>query len=416
LRVFAGTPGTTVQLKIEEAARDCYLFPPVRRLFLPIEQFLRIEASSGIVLLAATTAALLWANSPWRGAYEALWHTHLPQVAGSWLSGKTLHFWINEGLMTIFFLIVGLEIRREMREGALSNPRQAALPGIAALGGVLVPAIIYFAINHDDATLRRGWAVPTATDIAFAVGVLALLGRRVHPSLRVLLLALAIIDDIAAIVIIALFYSSGVSLLGLVVSAVGVAGVLALKRFGVRSGWGYLVPGVVVWAGMLQAGVHPAIAGVVVGMLVAAPQLEASLHPWVAYGIMPLFAFANAGVSLAGLSLDQPWSMGILAGVAAGLVLGKPVGIVLATFMGVKLGICRLPVGVSYREIAVLGLLGGIGFTMAIFIANLAFADEGMLAVAKLGVLIASVVAAVSGLLVARFALRPAPAITTPAN
>jgi NhaA family Na+:H+ antiporter len=247
--------------------------PAVRRLLLPIEQFLRVEAASGIVLLVVTVAALLWANSPWRAGYEALWHAHLPGVTGPWLSGKTLHFWINEGLMTIFFLIVGLEIRREMREGALSTARQAALPGIAALGGVIAPALIYFVINHDDATLRRGWAVPTATDIAFAVGVLALLGKRAHPSLRVLLLALAIIDDIAAIVIIALFYSSGVSVLGLAVSAVGVIGVLAMKRLGVRSGWGYLVPGVVVWAGMLQAGVHPAIAGVVVGMLAAAPQL-----------------------------------------------------------------------------------------------------------------------------------------------
>jgi Na+:H+ antiporter, NhaA family len=383
--------------------------PAVRRLLLPIEQFLRVEAASGIVLLVVTVAALLWANSPWRAGYEALWHAHLPGVTGPWLSGKTLHFWINEGLMTIFFLIVGLEIRREMREGALSTARQAALPGIAALGGVIAPALIYFVINHDDATLRRGWAVPTATDIAFAVGVLALLGKRAHPSLRVLLLALAIIDDIAAIVIIALFYSSGVSVLGLAVSAVGVIGVLAMKRLGVRSGWGYLVPGVVVWAGMLQAGVHPAIAGVVVGMLAAAPQLETTLHPWVAYGIMPLFAFANAGVSLAGLSFDQPSSIGILVGVATGLVLGKPIGIALATLAGVKLGICRLPEGVGYREVAVLGLLAGIGFTMAIFIANLAFVDAGMLAVAKFGVLVASAVAAVSGLLVARFALRPPP-------
>jgi NhaA family Na+:H+ antiporter len=381
--------------------------PAMRRLLLPLEQFLRIEASSGIVLLVATVGALLWANSPWRGAYDALWHAHLPSLAGPWLSGKTLHFWINEGLMTIFFLIVGLEIRREMREGALSNARQAALPAVAALGGVVVPAIIYFAINHDDAELRRGWAVPTATDIAFAVGVLALLGKRVHPALRVLLLALAIIDDIAAIVIIAVFYSSGVSVVGLAIAALGVVGVLAIKRLGVRSGWGYLVPGLVVWAGMLQAGVHPAIAGVVVGMLVAAPQLEAALHPWVAYGIMPLFAFANAGVSFAGLSFDQPASMGVLAGVAAGLVIGKPTGIALATFAGVKLGVCRLPDGVGYREVVVLGLLGGIGFTMAIFIANLAFTEEGLLAVAKFGVLVASAVAAVAGILMARLALRP---------
>lgn len=382
--------------------------PAVRRLLLPIEQFLRVEAASGIVLLVMTVAALAWANSPWRAGYEALWHTHLPQLAGAWLSGKTLHFWINDGLMTVFFLIVGLEIRREMHEGALSNARQAALPGIAALGGVIAPALIYFAINHDDVVLRRGWAVPTATDIAFAVGVLTLLGKRVPPALRVMLLALAIIDDIAAIVVIAVFYSSGVSMLGLGVAALGVVGVLALKRLGIRSGWGYLLPGVVIWAGMLHAGVHPAIAGVIVGMLAAAPRLESALHPWVAFGIMPLFAFANAGVSLGGLSFEEPSSRGIMAGVVAGLVLGKPVGIALATFAGVKLGVCRLPDGVGYREIAVLGLLGGIGFTMAIFIANLAFPMEGMLAAAKFGVLVASTVAAVGGLLVGRLVLRKA--------
>jgi len=384
--------------------------PVVRRLLLPLELFLRIEASSGIVLLVATVAALLWANSSWHGAYEALWHAHLPEVAGSWLAGKTLHFWINEGLMTIFFLIVGLEIRREMREGALSSARQAALPAIAALGGVLAPALIYFALNHEDAVLRRGWAVPTATDIAFAVGVLALLGRRIHPSLRVLLLALAIIDDIAAIVIIAVFYSGGVSLTWLALSAVGIVGVLALNRLRIRSGWAYVIPGLVVWAGMLNAGVHPAIAGVVVGMLAAAPQLEGALHPWVAYGIMPLFAFANAGVSVAGLSFEHEASMGVMAGVVMGLVLGKPIGIALATFAGVKAGICRLPSGVGPREVLVMGLLGGIGFTMAIFIANLAFADGGLLAVAKFGVLVASGVAAVTGLAVAWLAL-PAVAI-----
>lgn len=384
--------------------------PVVRRLLLPLELFLRIEASSGIVLLVATVAALVWANSAWHGAYEALWHAHLPEVAGSWLADKTLHFWINEGLMTIFFLVVGLEIRREMREGALSNARQAALPAIAALGGVLAPALIYFAVNHEDAVLRRGWAVPTATDIAFAVGVLALLGRRIHPSLRVLLLALAIIDDIAAIVIIAVFYSGGVSLTWLALSAVGIVGVLALNRLRIRSGWAYLIPGLVVWAGMLNAGVHPAIAGVVVGMLAAAPQLEGALHPWVAYGIMPLFAFANAGVSVAGLSFEHEASMGVMAGVVMGLVLGKPIGIALATFAGVKAGICRLPSGVGPREVLVMGLLGGIGFTMAIFIANLAFADGGLLAVAKFGVLVASGVAAVTGLVVAWLAL-PAAAI-----
>jgi Na+:H+ antiporter, NhaA family len=380
--------------------------PAVRRLLQPIEQFLHVEAASGIVLLVVTVAALAWANSPWAAGYDALWHSHLPVFFGAWLSSQPLHFWINDGLMAMFFLIVGLEIRREMQDGALSSARQAALPAIAALGGVLAPALIYFAINYEDPILRRGWAVPAATDIAFAVGVLALLGRRVPPALRVLLLALAIIDDIAAIVVIALFYSTGVSVLGLLLAGVGVLGVLALKRFGARSGWAYLAPGIVVWAGMLHAGIHPAIAGVIVGMLAAAPTLEKTLHPWVAYGVMPVFAFANAGVGLAGLSFDQPSTVGVVAGIGAGLVLGKPLGIALATAIGVKLGVCQLPSGVERGGVIVVGLLGGIGFTMAIFIANLAFPDAAMLATAKFAVLVASAVAAVAGLGVAYLVLK----------
>jgi Na+:H+ antiporter, NhaA family len=380
--------------------------PAMRRLLQPIEAFLRVEAASGIVLLIFTVAALAWANSPWGAAYEALWHSHLPGLFGSWASSQPLHFWINDGLMAIFFLIVGLEIRREMSDGALASVQQAALPAIAALGGVVAPALIYFAINHEDPILRRGWAVPTATDIAFAVGVLALLGRRVPPALRVLLLALAIIDDIVAIVVIALFYSSGVSMVGLAIGAAGVLGVLGVKWLGARSGWAYLVPGVIVWMGMHYAGVHPAIAGVVVGMLAAAPRLESALHPWVAFGVMPVFAFANAGVSLAGLTFDQPSSVGIIAGVGLGLVLGKPVGIALATWISVRLGICKLPEGMGTGGVVVLGLLGGIGFTMAIFIANLAFQDAQMLATAKFAVLVASTVAAVAGLGVAHLVLR----------
>jgi Na+:H+ antiporter, NhaA family len=392
---------------------------PARRFLEPLERFLHVEAASGIVLLIAAAAALIWANSPWGASYEHFWHLPLTLGVGASVSSQSLHFWINDGLMTIFFLVVGLEIRREMHEGALASVRQAALPLIAALGGVLMPAIIYFALNHQDPALRDGWAVPTATDIAFAVGVLALLGRRVPPELRILLLALAIIDDIAAIVIIALFYSTGVAVSGLAIAGAGILLVFAFQFLGLRSAWLYIVPGTVVWLGMLQANVHPAIGGVILGLLTPvthryatsdqvspAARVQTALHPWVAYLIMPLFALANAGVSLAGLSFDTPAFAAIVAGVTGGLVLGKPIGIALATAIGVRLGWCVLPAGIGAGAIAVLGCLAGIGFTMAIFIANLAFEDAGMLAAAKFAVLIASVLAAVAGMVVARMALR----------
>jgi NhaA family Na+:H+ antiporter len=392
--------------------------PPARRFLEPIERFLHVEAASGIVLLVAAAAALIWANSRWGASYDHFWHLPLTLGIGAWVSDESLHFWINEGLMTVFFLVVGLEIRREMHEGALASLQQASLPAIAALGGVLMPAAIYLLVNVQNPALLRGWAVPTATDIAFAVGVLALLGKRVPRELRVLLLALAIIDDIAAIVIIALFYSTGVSIEGLGIAAAGIACVLAFQYLGIRSAWLYVLPGAIVWLGMLRANVHPAIGGVILGLLTPvvhryatddsvppAARVQTALHPWVAYVIMPLFALANAGVSFAGLSFDNAAFTGIVAGVAAGLVLGKPFGIALATAVGVRLGWCALPVGIGAAAVAVLGCLGGIGFTMAIFIANLAFVDQGMLAAAKFAVLVASAIAAVLGLMIARLAL-----------
>ncbi|WP_437580718.1 Na+/H+ antiporter NhaA [Sorangium sp. So ce887] len=427
----------------------------------PIDRFMHVEAASGIVLLIASVIALAWANSPWGDAYEHLWHIPITIGAGSLVFTQPLHFWINEGLMTIFFFVVGLEIRREIHEGELSDLKRAALPVAAALGGMIAPALVYLSLNASPAS-RHGWGVPTATDIAFAVGVLALLGKRVPPALRVLLLALAIIDDIGAIIVIALFYSSGVAWSGLLIAGGGAASVLLLQRFGVRSPAAYVVPGGVLWWGMLRAGVHPTIAGVAVGLLTPARswfgshgflsaardavdrvdaltqrddhradellqplgqirqaqlealppvvRLQAALHPWVAYGIMPLFAFANAGVRIDGSSLAHAGSGTILLGVMLGLVVGKPIGIFLASFAMVRLGVCALPRGVGWRGIAVVGCVGGIGFTMAIFIAGLAFGDPAKLAAAKLGVLLASAVAAVVGLLVGRLALSEAPA------
>lgn len=422
--------------------------PLHQRVLAPLERFLHVEAASGIALLVAAAVALAWANSPWHSAYDSLWHTPVEVRIGDWLVAQPLHYWINEGLMTIFFLVVGLEIRREMHEGALSSPRLAALPLAAALGGVIVPAALYFVINVDPIT-RHGWAVPTATDIAFAVGVLTLLGRRVPGSLRVFLLALAIVDDVAAILIIALVYSSGIDLLGIYAALGGILLVLAFQRMGVQSAWAYVLPGAVVWSGMLYAGLHPTLGGVVLGLMtpVTAPRregvlaeaahaidelgerthdspgdlkalvppvqrlervnrdllppvvrVEMRLHAWVAFGVMPLFALANAGVNVGGISWDVSGAPAVFVGVVLGLVLGKPCGVLAASFLAVKLGLCALPPGVDWRGIALAGALAGIGFTMAIFIANLAFDSAALLTTAKLGVLVASGLASILGL------------------
>ena len=386
-------------------------------------RFISVEAMSGIVLLVAAALALAWANSPLGGAYQALWHLKLGFGLSRYLPAHDLHFWVNDGLMTIFFLVVGLEIRREMHDGALSDPKVAALPIIAAVGGVVLPALVYVLINTDPAA-RRGWAIPTATDIAFAVGVLSLIGR-VPPALRMLLLTLAIIDDIAAILVIAFFYSSGIAPSGLLLVAAGVLLTLLLQWLSLRSPLSYILPGAIVWYGMLSAGMHPTLAGVILGLLTPASatfgrrrsaaaqgapspleQLEQALHPWVAFGIMPLFALANAGVALAGLDLRDSAPLAVGAGVVAGLALGKPAGIFLAAFLAVRAKLCTLPKNITWGHVVLLGLLGGIGFTMSIFIANLAFEDETLLAAAKFAVLLASGAAAVLGFAAGR--LQPA--------
>jgi len=377
---------------------------------------------SAVVLLAAAAIALGWANSPWAAAYEALWHLMLSLSVAEFLTARDLHFWVNDGLMSVFFLVVGLEIRREMYDGALSDPRVATLPIVAAVGGVVIPALLYLLFNmHPPA--RRGWAIPTATDIAFAVGVLSLIGKAVPPALRMLLLTLAIIDDIAAILVIAFVYSSGIAVGGLLIVAAGVLGVLLLQWLGVQAALAYVLPGAVVWLGMLRAGMHPTLAGVLLGLLTPATsafgraprapgarratespvvRVEAMLHPWVAFGVMPLFALANAGVSLQGLNLRAAAPLAVGAGIVSGLVLGKPIGIVLAAIAAVRLEWCALPEGVRWTHMVLIGLLGGIGFTMSIFIANLAFDDPALLAAAKFAVLVASALAATLGLLLGR--------------
>jgi Na+:H+ antiporter, NhaA family len=365
----------------------------VARVLKPLEAFFRIESSSGLVLLAATLCALLWANSPWHASYDSIWQA------------ESTRFVINDGLMTVFFLVVGLEIRRELQDGALSTLKTAALPLLAALGGIIVPAAIYLLLNPNVET-RHGWAIPTATDIAFAVGALTLLGKRVAPALRALLLALAIADDVVAILVIAFFYADGVvGLRGLLLSALAATAFVVLRRYAVRGTLPYLALGAMLWAGLFMAGLHPVLAGVVTGLLMPsdpANALEDLLHAWVAYGVMPLFALANAGITFAGLELQNEPSMLLVAGIVLGLLLGKPLGIVTATSLAVKLGWCKLPQGVTWHGIALIGCLGGIGFTMSIFVATLAFEDPKLLAAAKMAVLAASVSAGTTALFVGR--------------
>jgi Na+:H+ antiporter, NhaA family len=353
----------------------------------------------------------------------------------------------------LFFFVVGLEIRREIHCGELSEVRRAALPAAAALGGMLMPAALYLALASAPTT-RSGWGIPMATDIAFAVGILTLLGKRVPPALRVLLLALAVIDDLGAIVVIAIFYSAGLTWSGLGLAGLGIAAVIAFQRFGVRNKAAYVLPALVAWAGVYAAGVHPTIAGVLVGLLTPvrawlgptgfvagvrheierlddstsqvsiqdlaghlhhvdvarreaispAESLIHTLHPWVAFGIMPVFALANAGVALDGAS-GGPASAPVLVAVAAGLVVGKPLGILLLTWITLRFGLTRLPTGITWKHLIVLGVVAGVGFTMSLFIAQLAFGESPLLAPAKLGVLTASAAAGFLALVLGRVLL-----------
>lgn len=415
-----------------------------------LDRFSRIEAVSGIALLLAALIALVWANSSVADTYEHFWHTQVTIGLGEYSVSRSLHFLVNDGLMTIFFLVVGAEIRQEIKDGALANFKLATLPLGAALGGVMVPAIIYATLNHGTAA-SPGWAVPTATDIAFAVGVLALLGKSIPGGIRVLLLALAIIDDIIAILIIAVFYTASLDYMGLVVAACGLALVVILQRMGVGKAYAFIIPGAIVWFGLLKTGVHPTLAGVILGLMtpvnskptrerpletigrtlhelmerfsnagdnphvVEKPlkqlkhaqrellppvqRIQMGLHTWVAFGVMPLFALANAGVNLQGASLDEALPQSVFLGVVCALVLGKPIGVILTSVALVKLNICKLPHGVTWQGVGLVGLLAGIGFTMSIFIATLAFSDPALLAAAKLSVLTASCVAALLGLI-----------------
>jgi NhaA family Na+:H+ antiporter len=423
-----------------------------KRAFAPVEKFLAVEAASGVLLLAAAALALVWANSSWRESYAAILHLPFGVTFGTFSFQRDLHFWINDGVMTIFFFVVGLEIRREIHAGELSSLRRAALPLAAAVGGMLVPAGIFVAINVGRES-AKGWGIPMATDIAFAVGVLTLLGARVPTALRTFLLALAVIDDVGAIIVIAVFYSAGLAPLGFVVVGVGLVAIVAMQAVGVRSPWAYVLPAVVAWAGAYAAGIHPTLSGVVVGLMTpvrawfgrdgfiqqagasvaalkenaiddeaalfahlqrvgrarreaVAPveRLQHALHGWVAFGAMPLFALANAGVSLGNASFSGD-ALPVLLGVGGGLLLGKPLGILTFSWLATRVGVGELPRGVTWAQVGIVGVVAGIGFTMSIFIAALAFPSGTHLETAKVGILMGSGVAAVVAYLVGRLGL-----------
>ena len=381
------------------------------------------QAAGGLALMLAAAIAIAWANSPWAQLYHDLWHLPVSLAFGPARFEQSLHFLINDALMALFFLVVGMEIRRELHSGALAQARHALLPVIAALGGVALPALIYLGLATSglpgaQASLSGGWAIPTATDIAFALGVLALLGRNVPVALRVFLLTLAVIDDLAAVLIIALFYSGALQWSMLLWAAIGLGLVLLLRSLGVRRAWAYVPPALLLWWSIWQTGPHPTLAGVLLGLMTpvhvldgkeTAPPAErvaASLHPWVTFAIMPLFALANAGVSLQVTGAAQATSLAVSTAVAAALILGKPLGVLLACWLALRLRLCALPSGLGWGHMLLAGLLAGIGFTMAIFIATLAFDNPELLDAAKLGVLLASATAAVLGLAWGRWLLR----------
>ncbi len=410
---------------------------PIHELARPIRRFLAIQSASGVVLLACTVVALALANSPAAGAVHDFWETHLRVGVGRFALDEPLHFWVNDALMALFFFVVGLEVKRELVHGELSTGRKAALPVIAALGGMLVPAAIYLSLRWGRPG-ERGWGIPMATDIAFVVGVLAVFGRRVPAGLKIFLLSLAIADDVGAILVIAAAYSGSPDWVALGTAAAGFGLIYGLNRVGVRTVGVYAVAGVGVWLAVLNSGVHPTIAGVLLGLMTPSwvwvgpatlrdavadvlvrvsdgdggaedadfrrlefaaresipplERLETDLHPWVGFVIMPVFALANAGVAIRPAAVDDP----IAWAVVLGLVVGKPVGIVGFSYLAVRLGLAQLPTGVNWKVMAGGGCLGGIGFTMSLFIAHLALPEQYHDA-GKVGILLGSLTSALLG-------------------
>jgi NhaA family Na+:H+ antiporter len=418
------------------------------RLAAPVQRFLAIEAASTILLLLASAIALAWANSPWHESYESLWSNTLGVSAGGWAFQLSLGHVVNDGAMALFFFVVGMEIKHELVHGELSSRERAMLPVFGALGGMIVPAGIYL-LFHGSTPAVSGWGIPMATDIAFAVAALAALGPRVPAGLKVFLLALAIVDDLGAVMVIAIFYTHALSLPALVAAAAGLGLIYGMNRAGVRSYFAYWVVGISVWAATYASGIHATIAGVLLGFLTPASRLDpadtlvararrqaeelfgllergsaaeergrvarelsvvargvlsplesltSALHGWVAFVVMPVFAFANAGVRIEASGLADPLTRHVTFAVALGLLVGKPLGITLLAWLAVRLRLAVLPRGVGWSSILGAGVLAGIGFTMALFITALAFEDAALVAASKVGILGASIVAAILGL------------------
>jgi NhaA family Na+:H+ antiporter len=413
----------------------------------PLQAFLQAEISSGVLLLAAAAAALAWANSPWAASYEAFWTQELQLRLGSLQLSEDLRHWVNDGLMALFFFVAGLEIKREVTTGDLSDRRAMAFPMVAAVGGMIVPALLYLAVNAGQVG-QDGWGIPMATDIAFALGVVALVGRGLPSALRAFLLTLAIVDDIGAILVIALVYTREVEAGALLVAGALLGVVVVLRWLHVRFTPVYVLVGIGIWLAMLQSGVHATIAGVALGLLTPARpfqhpdpvseiarrvadetaddpdppdadadhwlalaglsreavsplvRLEHLLHPWTTRVIIPVFALANAGVSLSGEGLAGALSSSVVGGVVAGLVLGKPLGITLAAWLGSRTGLLRIPPGVRWSHVVGVSAVAGVGFTVSLFIADLAFTEPELAQAARTGILAASVAAALLGAIV----------------
>lgn len=401
---------------------DTKTSPPVDRILKPLQDFFRLEAAGGLFLMATAVLALVVANSPLASYYVSFLQLPFEIKLGDFGIGKPLLLWINDGLMAVFFFLVGMELKREVVEGHLSSLRKASLPAFAAVGGMLVPALFYAFFNWGDSIAMKGWAIPTATDIAFALGVLSLLGNRVPSALKAFLLSVAIFDDLGAIIVIALFYTAELSVASLVAAAILILGLATLNRFNVQRPAAYILLGIPLWIAVLKSGVHATLAGVVLAMFIPLKgkkpakdgeasssmlhRLEHTLHPWVAFGVLPVFAFANAGVPVLGLSIADvmhPVPLGIITG----LFVGKQIGIVGLCWIGVKLGLASTPKGVTWRQLHGTSLLCGIGFTMSLFIASLAFEQGGAeyFGLERLGILLGSLISGILGYLALRTAM-----------
>ncbi len=382
-----------------------------------LENFIKRESSAGILLIFVTLLALILQNSIFTGGYNGFLQTHVEIRIGDFSIAKPLLLWVNDGLMAIFFFLIGLEVKREVLEGHLSSVKQVILPGVAAVGGMVVPALLFVAFNSGDEFAMRGWAIPTATDIAFALGILSLLGSRVPISLKIFLMALAILDDLGAIIIIALFYTSELSTLSIYAATFALVVLFVMNRLGVSKKAAYILVGIVLWVSVLKSGVHATLAGVALAFLIPLKskdengktfsmlkEMEHDLHYWVAFLILPLFAFVNAGVALSGISMSDMFGS-VPMGIIVGLFIGKQLGVFGFSYLAVKFGLASLPTGATMMQLYGVSILTGIGFTMSLFVNSLAYNETQIFNYAdKLAILIASLLSGVVGYTVLRYA------------